>query len=102
MISTVAGVWRGVSPSRLALSATVLVFNGVVVAFVVPACAGAWTGAGAAVRARLARPALPDADGCACPGLPGGTTTGASGCEAPLRPPCARGPAASLPGPLDE
>jgi hypothetical protein len=57
-----------------------LVFNGVVgAASVTPACAGTGTGAGAAVRARFARPLLPDADGRRCPGLPGDTTTGSSG-----------------------
>src|SRR6266478_1501843 len=102
MTSTVAGVSRGVRPSRLALSATVLVFNGVVVAFVVPACAGAWTGAGAADRARLIRPALPDGDGGARPGLPGDTTAGSSVCEASFGAACARGAAASMPSTIND
>jgi len=57
MTSTVAGISRAVRPSRLALSATVLVLSGVVAASLAPACAGAGFGAGDAVLARLARPA---------------------------------------------
>src|SRR5882724_2518065 len=102
MTSTVAGVSRGVRPSRLALSATMLVFNGVVAASVAPACAGARTGAGAAVRARLIRPALPDGDGCARPGLPGDTTTGSSVCAASFGAACARGRAASMPSTIND